>query len=172
MTSINDWDTAKYDTPEGESERVIKQFSPIPADITDSYYNDQGGIRVTKGDTVVVLQTKGDPYISSNNQVVDDADISLIFSPCHMVDVDRSLKDPAGSESKKKLETVSVDDSTHELPPDPVTDADRSLKNPAGSELKKKLETVSADDSTHESPPDPVVVFDRTNVHYQSKPLE
>ena len=68
----------KYDTPERESERVIKQFSPIPADITDSYYNDQGDIRVTKGDAVVVPQTKGDPSISSNNLVVDGSESKKI----------------------------------------------------------------------------------------------
>ena len=28
MTSINDWDPTKYDTPEGESQRLIKQFPP------------------------------------------------------------------------------------------------------------------------------------------------
>ena len=44
MTSTNDWDPTKYDTPEGEPELAIKQFSAIPPDITDSYYNDQGDI--------------------------------------------------------------------------------------------------------------------------------
>ena len=40
MTSRNMWDPTKLDSPEGESERMIKQFPPLPFDITNSFYND------------------------------------------------------------------------------------------------------------------------------------
>ena len=150
MTSINDWDSTKYDNPEGESERLIKQFSPIPADITNSYYNDQGDIRVTKGDAVVDPKIKDDPSDSNNDSVVNDADIDLIFSPGHMADVDRSLKDPADSDSKKELDSNVIEPET-------------------------VVETV-VDDSKLESTPDLVVIESKTgpvggnNVQYKSKP--
>ena len=70
------------------------------------------------------------------------------FNLGHMADVDRSLKDPAGSDPKKKLDVI---------------------------QLETVVETVF-DDSKHESTPDPFVVesktgpVDGTNVQYQSKP--
>ena len=90
MTSKNNWDPTKYDSLERYSERLIKKFSPIPADKNNSYYNDQGDTRVTKGDAVVDPKIKVDPSDSSNDPVVNDADIDLIFSLGHMADVDYS----------------------------------------------------------------------------------
>ena len=70
ITSTNDWDPTKYNTPEGEPELTIKQFSAIPPGITDSYYNDQGGIRVTKGDAVVVQKPQPEIIVET---VVEDS---------------------------------------------------------------------------------------------------
>ena len=63
MTSRNPWDPTKYDSPEGESERLIKQMSPLPFDIIDSFVNDQGDIRVTKGDSIAEPTTKANPTV-------------------------------------------------------------------------------------------------------------
>ena len=52
-TSRNIWDPIKLDDPKGASDLMISQFSPIPIDIIDSFYNDQGDIRATKSDSIV-----------------------------------------------------------------------------------------------------------------------
>ena len=48
MTSKNMWDPTKLDDIEGASDLSIHQFSPIPVNTVDSFYNDQGDIRATK----------------------------------------------------------------------------------------------------------------------------
>ena len=63
MTSRNTWDPTKLERPEGKSERLIKKFSPIPADVIDSYYNDQGDIRATKSDAIVDSKIEVDPVV-------------------------------------------------------------------------------------------------------------
>ena len=63
-------------------------------------------------------------------------DIDLIFSPGHMADVHRSLKDPADSDSKKDLD---------------------SKPYPVVIETETVVETV-VDDSEPESTPGPVVI--------------
>ena len=115
---------------------MIKQFSPIPADITNSYHNDQGDIRVSKGNAVVDPKIKVDPSDLNSNPVVDDVNIDLIFSPGHMADVDRSLEDPADSDSKKELDSNVIEPNT-------------------------VVETV-VDESELESTPDPVVIESKT----------
>ena len=40
MTSKNTWDPTKFDDIEGASDLMISQFSPIPLDAIDSFYND------------------------------------------------------------------------------------------------------------------------------------
>ena len=52
MTSKNTLDPTKLDSPEGESDRIMKQFSLLPIDTIDSFYNDRGDIQVTKSDTI------------------------------------------------------------------------------------------------------------------------
>ena len=42
---------------------MIKQFPPLPFDITNSFYNDQGDIRVTKGDVIVDSKIEVDPVV-------------------------------------------------------------------------------------------------------------
>ena len=107
MTSRNTWDPTKYDSPEGESERLIKQFSPIPADVIDSYYNDQGDIRATKSDAIVGSKTEVDP-------VVVDSEIDSKLDPV----VIESKTDPVivDSEVDSKANPVVV-----ELEVSPVT---------------------------------------------------
>ena len=77
MTSRNAWDPTKYNSPEGDEERLIKQLSPLPVDITDRFYNDQGDIRVTKylkdpdeSDLMKQRDSKPDPVVVET--VVDD----------------------------------------------------------------------------------------------------
>ena len=75
MTSRNTWDPTKLDSPGGESDRMISQFSPIPIDIIDSFYNDQGDIRATKNDSSVdskvypiVVESEVGPVVVGNNE--------------------------------------------------------------------------------------------------------
>ena len=79
--------------PEGESERSIKQFSPIPADIINSYYNDQGDLRVTKGDAVVVPKIQTEIVVET---VIDDSEHESTPDPV----VIESETGPAVVESK------------------------------------------------------------------------
>ena len=78
MTSINDWVPTKYDTPEGESQRLIKQFTPIPADVINDYYNDQGDLRVTKGDAVVIPKTRTEIVVET---VIDNSEHESMPDP-------------------------------------------------------------------------------------------
>ena len=69
ITLINNWDPTKYDTPEGEYERLIKQFTPIPADIINDYYNDQGDLRVTKGDVVKLISSAKNTILNKHIRI-------------------------------------------------------------------------------------------------------
>ena len=106
MTSINDWDPTKYDSPEGESERLIKQFSSFPADITNCYYNDQDNIRVTKGDAIVDPQTKIDPVVVDSE--FDSKPDPVKIEPETVVDDSEfdSTSDPVVVESEVGLVVV------------------------------------------------------------------
>ena len=77
MKFRNAWDPTKYNSPEGDEKRLIKKFSPLPADITDKFYNDQGDIRVTKSlknpdksDSMKQRDSEPDPVVVET--VVDD----------------------------------------------------------------------------------------------------
>ena len=86
MTSRNAWDPTRYYSPEGDEERLIKQFFPLPADITDKFYNDQGDIRVTKSlkdpdrsDSMKQRDSKPDPVVVET--VVDDLALDSKLDP-------------------------------------------------------------------------------------------
>ena len=97
-------------------------------DTIDPFFTTQGDIRATKSDSK--SDSNNDPVVDDEEKdpVVDEVNVDLIFSPGHMTDVDRSLKDPDDSDSMKEIdsnpdpvvvETV-VDDSELESTPDPV----------------------------------------------------
>ena len=71
MTSKNTWVPTKLDDIEGTSNLMISQFSPIPIDAIDSFYNNQGDICATKSDLKVdpaVVDLKVDPAVVDNNK--------------------------------------------------------------------------------------------------------
>ena len=53
ITSKNTWVPTKLETIEGSSNIMISQFSSIPIDAIDSFYNDRGDIHVTKSGSKV-----------------------------------------------------------------------------------------------------------------------
>ena len=81
MTSRNTWDPTKLDSPEVASDLMISQFSPIPIDIIDSFYNDQGNIRATKSDSTV--DSKVDPAVvdSEIGSAVGDSKVDSKVDP-------------------------------------------------------------------------------------------
>ena len=110
MTSKSDWDPSKFDYVAGASKLSISQFPPIPLDTIDPFYTTQGDIRAIKSDV-------------KNKLEIEPTDIDLIFSPGHMADVDRSLKDPVVNDTAKD---VVVDD----IVKDPVAVGSDSTKEP------------------------------------------
>ena len=115
MTSRNTWDPTKYDSPAGESERLIKQFSSLPIDITNIFYNDQGDIRVTKGDAIVDSKFKVDP-------VVVDSEFDSKPDPVVIEIVDSKIKvDPVvlDSEFDSKHDLVTIESKA-----DPVVESE------------------------------------------------
>ena len=94
VTSRNTWDPTKLDSPEGASDLMINQFSPIPSDMIDSFYNDQGDIRATKSDSKV------DPAVvdSEVGPVVGDSKVDSKVDP----DVVESEVGPAVVENNKR----------------------------------------------------------------------
>ena len=58
MTSKNTWVPTKLDDVEGASDLMISQFPPIPIDAIDSFYNDQGGRKVIRKLTPLLLIRK------------------------------------------------------------------------------------------------------------------
>ena len=102
MTSRNTWDPTNLDSPEGESERLIKAFSPIPADIIDSFYNDQGDIRATKSDSSVDSRIEVHPVVV-DSEVDSKTDPVVIESEIGPAAVDSevdSKADPVVVESE------------------------------------------------------------------------
>ena len=115
MTSRNTWDPTKLDSQEGESDRMIKQFSPIPIDIIDSFYNDQGDIRVTKSDSIVD---------SEIGPAIGDSKVDSEIGP----DVNDSKVD-------SKVDPVVVES---EVGPAVVEDNERYHSKPNGKEYRSK----------------------------------
>ena len=101
----------KLDSPEGESKRLIKQFSPIPADVIDSYYNDQGDIRATKSDAIVDSKTEVDPVVV-DSEIDSKPDPVVIESETGPVVVDSEVDsrvDPVVVESEVGSVTVDLE---------------------------------------------------------------
>ena len=99
MTLKSTWDPSKLDDIAGASDRSISQFSPIPMDAIDSFYNLQGEIRATKSDSMnesVVSDSPKDPVDSDSpkDPVVSDSTKDPVASD--------SMKDPIVGDSKKE----------------------------------------------------------------------
>ena len=91
-----------------ETERLVKQFSPLLIDITNNFFNDQGDIRVTKGDSSVDSKIEVDPVVV-DTKVDSKADPVVVESEVGPVVVgnnERYQEKPTGkayqSKSKKK----------------------------------------------------------------------
>ena len=90
MTLKGTWDLSKLDDIPGASDRSISQFSPIPMDAIDSFYNSQGEIRATKSDSTnesIVSDSPRDPVVSDSTTEPTASD---------------SMKDPVVGVSKKE----------------------------------------------------------------------
>ena len=125
MTTRNTWDPTKLDSPEGESDRMIKQFSPIPSDIIDSFYNNQGDIRATKSDSSVDSKVEVDPVVI-DSEVDSKADPVVIESEIGPVVVD--------SEVDSKADPVVVE---LEVGPAVVGNNERYHPKPNGKEHQR-----------------------------------
>ena len=81
MTSRNTWDPTKLDDVDGASDLMISQFSPIPLDVTDSFYNDLGDICATKSESKV--DSKVDPAVvdSEVGPAVGDSKVDSKVDP-------------------------------------------------------------------------------------------
>ena len=97
------WDPSKLDDLPGALDRSLSQFSPVPADAIDSFYNIQGDIRATKSDSkneLVDSDSPKDPV--TTNPVADDSTTDPVATDSAKEPAARdSPNDPVVSDSKK-----------------------------------------------------------------------
>ena len=102
MTSRNTWDFTKLNSPEGAFDLMISQLPPIPIDIVDSFYNDQGDIWAKKSDSSVdseIGPAVGDSKVDSK---VDPVVVESEVDPAVVENNDRYHPKPNGKEYQSK----------------------------------------------------------------------